>query len=77
MPLILPSYGFSTVRNVGHVFVPLVDERTHKLAMVRQVRRDLCGGDVGVMLGYLAMDDEIDIRIRDKISILANSSKSA
>jgi len=58
--------------NRAHVFMPLIDERTYKLAMVRQVRRELCGGDVAVLLGYLALDEEIAVVKRQLIQAMTN-----
>ncbi len=51
----------------AHRFLPLIDEATYKLAMVRQMRVDLFGGDVGRMLGCIAGDYGIDEVKRSKI----------
>ena len=59
--------------NRAHVFVPLIDEHAFKLAMVRQARKDLGGGDVRVLLRYLAEDDEIDAAVRARIVAIASS----
>jgi len=58
--------------NRAHTFVPLIDERSYKLAQVRHARQDLCGGDVSVLLGYLAQDDQIDAGKREQILAIAN-----
>jgi predicted transcriptional regulator len=58
--------------NRAHVFVPLIDEQTYKLAQVRQMRQDFCGGDVAVLLRYLAQDEEIDAGKRDQIRAIAS-----
>ena len=59
--------------NRAHVFVPLIDERTYKLAQVRQMRQDFCGGDVAVLLGYLAQDEEIDEATRVRLRTLTTA----
>lgn len=55
----------------AHRFTPLIDERTYKLGMVRQIRKDLFAGDVATMLSYIAQDDEIEEAKRSKIRELA------
>jgi predicted transcriptional regulator len=51
----------------AHRFSPLIDERTYKLGIVRQIRKELFAGDVGTMLSYIALDDEIDASKRAKL----------
>jgi predicted transcriptional regulator len=56
----------------SHRFVPLIDEKTYVSAMIRRIRKDLCSGDVNVLLDYVAQDDEIDPIKRERIrSLLA------
>ncbi len=55
----------------AHRFSPLIDERTYKVGIVRQMRKDLFNNDVGILLSYLALDDEIDEAKRAKIKDLA------
>jgi predicted transcriptional regulator len=57
----------------AHIFMPLIDERTYKLAQVRQMRQVFCGGDVTELLGYLAQDDEIDETVRDRMRALTTA----
>jgi predicted transcriptional regulator len=52
----------------SHLFTPLVDERTYKLGLLRQVRHDLFAGDVARLLRYLAEDDEIEPARRERIA---------
>ena len=51
----------------AHRFTPLIDERTYKLGIVRQMRHDLFAGDVGTMVSYIAQDDEIEDAKRGKL----------
>ncbi len=55
----------------AHRFTPLIDEKTYKLGMVRQLRKDLFAGDIGIMLSFLALDDEIEESKRAKLRDLA------
>jgi BlaI family transcriptional regulator, penicillinase repressor len=55
----------------AHRFSPLIDEKTYKLGMVRQIRKDLFAGDIDTMLRYLAQDDEIDEAKRSKLRELS------
>lgn len=57
----------------SHVFEPLIDEDTYKLGMLRQVRRDLFGGDVTRLLAYLARDEEIDASVRGRVQELSHA----
>ncbi|MBA2479446.1 MAG: BlaI/MecI/CopY family transcriptional regulator [Planctomycetes bacterium] len=55
----------------AHRFTPLIDEKTYKLGMVRQLRKDLFAGDIGIMLSFMALDDEIEEAKRAKLRDLA------
>jgi predicted transcriptional regulator len=55
----------------AHRFSPLIDERTYKLGMVRQIRKDLFAGEVDTLLSYLALDDELDEGKRSRLRELA------
>jgi predicted transcriptional regulator len=54
-----------------HRFAPLISEETYKLAMVRQMREELFGGDAGQMLGCIARDDGINEITRGLLQELA------
>jgi predicted transcriptional regulator len=56
----------------AHRFTPLIAERTYKLGIVRQVRKDLFAGDVNVLLSYIAEDDEIEEPKRAKLRALVD-----
>jgi len=51
----------------AHRFSPLIDERTYKLGIVRQMRKDLFNGEIAVLLTYISQDDEVDEATRTKI----------
>jgi BlaI family penicillinase repressor len=51
----------------AHRFSPLIDERTYKLGIVRQMRKDLFAGEINILLSYIAMDDEVDEEKRNKV----------
>ncbi len=51
----------------SHIFEPLVDEDTYKLGMLRQMRKDLFGGDAQRLLSYLARDEEVDAGLRNSL----------
>ena len=55
----------------AHRFTPLITAAAYELAMVRQMRVDLFGGDVGRMMGRMAEDEEIEARTRARIKDLA------
>jgi predicted transcriptional regulator len=55
----------------AHRFSPLIDERTYKLGMVRQIRKDLFAGEVDILLSYIAQDDEVDEGKRARLRELA------
>ncbi len=52
----------------SHIFEPLVDEDTYKMSILRQVRKDLFGGDIHRLIGYLARDEEIDEPVRNLLA---------
>ncbi len=51
----------------AHRFSPIIDERTYKLGIVRQIRKDLFAGDAKILLSYIAQDDEIDEAVRGRV----------
>lgn len=51
----------------SHIFEPLVDEDTYKMGILRQVRKELFGGDIQRLLGYLSRDEEIDESVRSSL----------
>lgn len=55
----------------AHRFSPIIDEATYKRGIVRQTRKDLFGGDVKVLLSYIAQDDEVDEAVRAKLREIA------
>ena len=55
----------------SHRFEPLITEAAYELAMVRQMRVELFGGDVGRMMMRIAEDEEIEARKRERIQALA------
>ena len=58
----------------AHRFAPLITAAAYELAMVRQMRVELFGGDVGRMLGCMAGDDGIDEAKRVRIRALAGEA---
>jgi BlaI family transcriptional regulator, penicillinase repressor len=58
----------------SHVFEPLVDEDSYKLGILRQIRRELFGGDVSRLLGFLSRDEEIDEAKRSMIAHMTSES---
>ena len=54
-----------------HRFIPLIDQGTYALAMVRNLRLELFGGNVLRLLGCIADDDGIDPLKRRRIRELA------
>ena len=66
----LAKRGILNQRPAGrsHIFEPLVDERTYKLSILRQVREDLFAGDVNRMLGLLGEDADLSQSDRDRLS---------
>jgi predicted transcriptional regulator len=57
----------------AHRFSPLIDERTYKLGIMRQIRKDLFAGDVATMVSYIAQDDEIEEPKRAKLREMSAS----
>jgi len=58
----------------AHRFALLITAAAYELAMVRQMRVELFGGDVGRMLGCMAGDDGIDEAKRVRIRALAGEA---
>lgn len=56
----------------AHRFSPLIDERTYKLGIIRQMRHDLFASEAKVLVSYLAQDDEIDDSMRARLKDLAS-----
>jgi BlaI family transcriptional regulator, penicillinase repressor len=56
----------------AHRFTPLIDEKTYKLGMVRQLRKELFAGDVSTLLLFISLDDEIEESKRAKLRDLAS-----
>lgn len=65
----LARRGFlsQTPQRRSHLFAPLIDERSYKLGMLRQMRHDLFGGQAEGLLAYLVQDDEIESGLRERI----------
>lgn len=57
----------------SHIFEPLIDEDTYKLGILRQVRKDLFGGDVHRLLAYLSRDEELEAPTRNQLSAAASA----
>ena len=55
----------------AHRFAPLITAAAYELAMVRLMRREVFGGDVGRMMMRIAEDEEIEARKRERIQALA------
>jgi len=75
----LARRGFlsQTPQRRSHLFTPLVDERSYKLGMLRQMRHDLFAGQVEGLLSYLVHDDEIDDALRERIDVLSRNGAHA
>lgn len=75
----LARRGFlsQTPQRRSHLFTPLIDERTYKLGMLRQLRHDLFGGHVEGLLSYLTQDEEIDSTMRERIEHLSRNGSHA
>ena len=75
----LARRGFlsQTPQRRSHLFAPLVDERSYKLGMLRQMRHDLFAGQAAGLLSYLVQDDEIDSALRERIDVLNRSGTHA
>jgi predicted transcriptional regulator len=65
--LVRRKFLSQTPQRRSHLFAPLIDERSYKLGMVRQLRHDLFAGEINGLLGYLAMDDEVAVGIRQRL----------
>ena len=57
----------------AHRFTPVIEEGTYKLEMVRQMRTDLFGGNVDLMLACIARDDGIDAGKRTRLRDISGS----
>ena len=57
----------------AHRFSPIIDERTYKLGIVRQIRKDLFASDIKTLLSYIAQDDEVDEAVRLRVRELASA----
>jgi BlaI family penicillinase repressor len=55
----------------AHRFSPIIDERTYKLGIVRQMRKDLFAGEAKVLLSYIALDEELDESFRGRVRELS------
>lgn len=66
----LAKRGILDQRPAGrsHIFEPLVDERSYKLSILRQVREDLFAGDVTRLLGLLSEDGDLSKREREALN---------
>jgi BlaI family transcriptional regulator, penicillinase repressor len=75
----LTRRGFlsQTPKQRSHVFTPLIDERSYKLNMVRQLRHDLFGGEITGLLSYLSQDEEVDQCTRERIDSLTKNGVHA
>lgn len=75
----LARRGFlsQTPQRRSHLFAPLIDERSYKLGMLRQMRHDLFGGNVEGLLNYLTQDEEIDGAMRERIEHLNRNGTHA
>jgi len=58
----------------SHIFEPLIDERSYKLGILRQVRNDLFAGDVDRMLALMAEDEDVEPGARERSQQLRNAS---
>jgi predicted transcriptional regulator len=75
----LARRGFlsQTPQRRSHLFAPLIDERSYKLGMLRQMRHDLFAGNVEGLLSYLTQDEEIDGAMRERIEHLSRNGTHA
>ena len=75
----LARRGFlsQTPQRRSHLFAPLVDERSYKLGMLRQMRHDLFAGQVECLLGYLAQDEEVDSAMRERLDLMTRNGTHA
>jgi predicted transcriptional regulator len=65
----LARRGFlsQTPQRRSHLFAPLIDERSYKMGMLRQLRHDLFAGQAEGLLGYLAQDEELEPAMRERL----------
>lgn len=75
----LARRGFlsQTPQRRSHLFAPLIDERSYKLGMLRQMRHDLFAGQAEGLLAYLAQDDEVEIGLRERIQHMSRNGTHA
>lgn len=75
----LARRGFlsQTPQRRSHLFTPLIDERSYKMGMLRQLRHDLFAGQVEGLLGYLSQDEEIDPAMRERLDTFTKNSVHA
>ena len=75
----LARRGFlsQTPQRRSHLFAPLINERSYKLGMLRQMRHDLFAGQAEGLLAYLAQDEEIDSAMRERIDHMTRNGSHA
>ncbi|HEX3132290.1 MAG TPA: BlaI/MecI/CopY family transcriptional regulator [Planctomycetota bacterium] len=75
----LARRGFlsQTPQRRSHLFAPLIDERSYKLGMLRQMRHDLFSGRAEGLLSYLVQDEEIDSVLRERIDVMNRNGAHA
>lgn len=75
----LARRGFlsQTPQRRSHLFAPLIDERSYKLGMLRQMRHDLFAGQAEGLLSYLAQDEEIDGTLRERLEHMSRNGTHA
>jgi BlaI family penicillinase repressor len=75
----LSRRGFlsQTPQRRSHLFTPLIDERSYKLGMLRQLRHDLFAGQVSGLLAYLAQDEEIEGAMRERLDLIKRECNHA
>ncbi len=66
-----------TPQGRSHLFTPLIDERASKFGMLRQIRQDLFGGDIAIMMNYLCSDEEIPTAIREQLLVVTKKGTHA
>lgn len=49
-----------TPQGRSHLFTPTLDERSYKVAILRQVRKELFAGDARALVDLLAQDEDLD-----------------
>jgi predicted transcriptional regulator len=75
----LARRGFlsQTPQRRSHLFAPLIDERSYKMGMLRQLRHDLFAGQVEGLLGYLSQDEEVDPAMRERLDAFTKNGVHA